>query len=80
MAEWALDWNTAQLITPCDNCAALDGGTLDGDADIDGGDVGRLQWSGGYDMTADEIYTYDDYYVYPTVLFDDDGIRCARDP
>jgi formylglycine-generating enzyme required for sulfatase activity len=82
MAEWVLDWYAPTVQHPCDNCAELDGG-IDASTDPDAGEgtaVGKLQWSGGYDYTAEQIYTYSDYYLYPTVLFDDDGIRCARDP
>ncbi|MGO8998339.1 MAG: formylglycine-generating enzyme family protein [Polyangiaceae bacterium] len=83
MAEWVLDWYTAKLPLPCDNCAALDGGGVDAGPDAtdeDDAAVGKLQWSGGYDYTAPEIQADVDFYAYPTLLYDDDGIRCARDP
>ncbi len=77
MYEWTLDWFTPNFRVPCDNCAVLDGGSLDAGADAE---VGRVQRSGGYYDDPVNLYTYDDYYFDPSTLYDDDGIRCARDP
>jgi len=82
MYEWALDWWTPNYPVPCDNCAELDGGVLDAalfDASLDSA-VGRVQRGGGYYDIPVNLYTSQDYLFDPVTLYDDDGIRCARDP
>ncbi len=84
MFEWALDWWTQNYPVPCDNCTQLDGGYPDGgvpDASPDAtSNIGRVQRGGGYYDDPNDLYTTGNYLFDPITLYDDDGIRCARDP
>ena len=74
MDEWVLDWNFANFILPCDNCAELEAGPPDAG-------VGRLIRGGGYYDTPNDLFTSQAFYADPSMWLDDeDGIRCARDP
>ena len=77
MYEWTLDWVTPVYPLPCKNCGVVDGGPPDAGPDAE---YGKVQRSGGYYDAPDSLYTFDEYYLDPTQIYDDDGIRCARDP
>jgi hypothetical protein len=39
-----------------------------------------VQRGGGYYDDPNDLYTTGNYLFDPITLYDDDGIRCARDP
>ncbi len=70
MYEWTMDAFSANYPVPCDNCA-----------DLSLTDAGRVQRGGGYyDPSGAYLKTSAVYQFNPTLLSDDDGVRCARDP
>lgn len=77
MYEWTLDTYSATYPLPCNNCAELEAGPADASPDAPSG---RMIRSGGYYDLGVDLYTYDDYYLDPAAILDNDGIRCVRSP
>jgi formylglycine-generating enzyme required for sulfatase activity len=67
LAEWTLDVY-ADYVTPCDDCAALTGGTQ------------RVIRGGAFDKAKAYLYTSQRDYGDPGARFSDVGFRCARVP
>jgi sulfatase modifying factor 1 len=77
MYEWTLDWVTSAYPLPCKNCGVIDGGPADAGPDAE---YGKVERGGGYYDDPSNLYTYDEYYLDPAQIWDDNGIRCVRDP
>ena len=75
MYEWTLDTYSQNYPLPCTDCAELDAGPADASTDAP---FGRMIRSGGYYDQPIYLYTYDNYYLDPAAIYDNDGIRCAR--